>query len=48
MYWITDDYGTSKIAWRYSTALEWLAACSPTAIIFNRFTGRFVAGRIQG
>lgn len=45
MYLITDTYGTRQVAWRYATAVEWLAACSPRAEIRNRFTGRVLAWR---
>lgn len=45
MYEITDDHGTHKICWRWSTALEWLAYCSPNAIITHRLTGGLIAAR---
>lgn len=48
MYLITDDYGTRQTAWTWAQALEWLAACSPNAVIQNRFTGRVLASRVQG
>ncbi len=47
MYRIVDDYGTRQVAWRWATALEWLAASSPCAAITNRFTGRVLAMRVQ-
>lgn len=45
MYRITDSYGTNQIAWRWADAMSWLAACSPSAQITNRLTGRFIAAR---
>lgn len=47
MYLITDSYGTRQTCWLWSTALSWLAACSPDAAIFNRVTGRMLASRSQ-
>ena len=47
MYLILDEYGTRQIAWRWSTAMEWLAACAPRAAIYNRFTDTFIAYRHQ-
>ena len=47
MYLITDTYGTRQVAWTFRQALAWVAACSPTAMIQNRFTGRTIATRVQ-
>ena len=47
MYRITDDHGTNRTAWTWAEALAWLACCSRTARISNRFTGRILAERIQ-
>lgn len=47
MYLVTDSYGTCQTCWTYREALNWLRCCSPDAYIFNRFSGRKVAGRIQ-
>ena len=48
MYLISDAYGTRKVAWRFSTALEWLACCAPECgTIRNRITLRVVARRRQ-
>ena len=47
MYRITDTYGTNRTTWTWKEALSWLAVCSPSAKIHNRFTGRFIAGRNQ-
>lgn len=44
MYLITDTYGTRQRAWTRTTALEWLAACSPEATVTDIF-GRVVATR---
>ena len=44
MYLITDSYGTSQRAWTRTTALAWLAACSPDAQVTNVW-GRVVALR---
>jgi len=48
MYLITDSYGTRQVAWRWSTALEWLActACKG-GTIRNRFTLAVIARRHQ-
>lgn len=45
MYRITDDYGTSQTCWTWAEAVLWLAACSPTAQITNRLTGKLIASR---
>lgn len=45
MYRITDTYGTDRTCWTWAEALQWLAACSPTAVVSNRFTGRILAAR---
>lgn len=45
MYEITDSYGTRKTCWTWAEALSWLAACSPSAVVRNRFTGRVIAAR---
>jgi len=45
MYLITDSYGTRQTCYTWRTALEWLAACSPDAAIFNRVTGRLLSTR---
>ena len=47
MYRITDSYGTKLTTWKWSEALQWLEACSPSAWIHNRFTGRLLAARFQ-
>lgn len=46
MYRIIDSYGTNKACWTWCEALSWLAACSPDAVICNRFTGRVIATRV--
>ena len=46
MFYVTDSYGTSRLAWTRRTALEWLAACSPDAKVTNLW-GRVVAARSQ-
>lgn len=46
MYEIVDDYGTHKTCWRWKTALEWLACCSPKAIITHHLTGALLAHRV--
>ena len=45
MYLITDDYGTYRTCWRWSTALDYLSAASPDAAVFNYFTGRLLVVR---
>ena len=45
MYLITDTFGTHQTAWKWSTALEWLAVCSPDAQIAHRLTGVILAKR---
>ncbi len=47
MYKIVDSYGTCQVCWTWKEALEWLAACSPYAVVFNRFTGKILAIRVQ-
>jgi hypothetical protein len=47
MYKIIDSYGTDQTAWTYKDAQDWLAYCSPVAVIMNRFTGRILAIRTQ-
>lgn len=47
MYKIIDCYGTNINVWRYADALQWLAKCSPSAAVVNRFTGSFVCSRIM-
>jgi hypothetical protein len=47
MYLITDDYGTRQTAWTWAQALDWLRACSPTARVYSRITGRLIATRAQ-
>lgn len=45
MYLIIDSFGTNQTAWTKAGALAWLAACSPSAVIVHRLTGRTVAAR---
>lgn len=45
MYRVVDSYGTDKKCWTWAEALSWLAACSPSARIVNRITGRTLAAR---
>lgn len=45
MYLITDDYGTYRTCWKWSTALDYLSAASPDAAVFNWFTGRLLVVR---
>ena len=47
MYRIQDDHGTNQTCWTWATAVQWLAAAAPHAVISNRFTGRFIAYRHQ-
>lgn len=47
MYRVIDTYGTHKTCWLWSTALEWLQAASPEALIVHRLTGAFLAKRTQ-
>jgi len=47
MYRITCTFGTNRTAWTWTTAMEWLACCSTTGTISNRFTGRILAVRHQ-
>jgi hypothetical protein len=46
MYRVIDSYGSNIVVWRWSMAIEWLAACSPSAAIVNRFSGRVLASRV--
>lgn len=46
MYLITDTYGTRKTAWTWRAALDWLAYCSPEAVVTHRLTGKVMASRV--
>lgn len=46
IYIVTCDYGTRKRCWSRQQALQWLAACGPTAQVSDLF-GRVVARRVQ-
>lgn len=46
MFLVADCYGTRKWCIGRTAALEWLAACSPTAAVFNVW-GQCVAQRTQ-
>jgi hypothetical protein len=49
MYLITDSYGTRQVAWRWATALQWLACTAREGgAIRNRFTLGVIARRHQG
>lgn len=43
-----DCYGTMQREWTLGAAVAWFPYCSPVAVVFNTYTRREVAVRVQG